>query len=119
MANQTKESGIRLWLPRRRGWLLVALAITVVIIDLLIWRFTVYQNMQQREEARLELWQMNLPFTRETFFQKIREGDIYAVRVYLAAGMNPGEKNSAGDTPFMIAKKYHHPEIMKLLTEKR
>jgi len=104
--------------PRHRGWLLVTLAATVIIIDLLIWWFTVYQDMQQREEARLELWQMNLPYTRETFFNKIREGDVDAVRIFLIAGMSPVERNQAGETSFSIAEKYPHPEIMKLLTER-
>jgi len=101
-----------------RGWLLAALAVAVLLADLFVYRFTVHQELQRREEARLELWQMNLPYRQEVFFQQIKAGNIYAVQVFLEAGMSPSEKNPAGKTPLMIAEEYRQAEIAAILMDK-
>jgi hypothetical protein len=44
---------------------------------------------QSPEAARLTLSQLALPYTTDTFINSVKQGDVYAVKLFLAAGMDP------------------------------
>lgn len=44
------------------------------------------------EEARKELARMNIEFSKDKFFDRVRKGDIATINLFLDAGMNPNSK---------------------------
>ena len=54
-------------------------------------------------EARNELAKLSLPYSPEGFVRRAEEGDILAVKLYLAAGMNPDVDVDLGRWPFATA----------------
>ena len=50
------------------------------------------------EEARKELAELNIPFSRESFIERVRNGDTVAVSLFLRAGMSP-DVRAEGDNP--------------------
>ena len=56
-----------------------------------------------RDEARIKLGQLSLPFTEEAFLKSASNVDVYAVKLFLAAGMNPNVADSEGVTALMLA----------------
>lgn len=48
-------------------------------------------QQQTPENARLALSRLSLPFTGQAFVERVKENDVYAVKLYLAAGMNPNQ----------------------------
>lgn len=73
----------------------------------------------ERMEARLRLAQMSLAFTSDTFFGSVKKGDTDAVKLFLAAGMDPNVKDKDGDTGLTHAvRKGHRPIIDVLLKAK-
>jgi len=72
---------------------------------------------QTPEIARTKLGVMNVIYDSETFLDSAYRGDLNAIKLFLAAGMNPNTVNKEGDTVLMKAVVGGHIDIVKLLTE--
>ncbi len=70
------------------------------------------------EDAQKELSALNIPYTADEFVKSSREGNATAVKLFLAAGMDPDVKNRNGATALEAAKEESHAEIMKYLLDK-
>lgn len=53
--------------------------------------------------ARAKLAEKSIPYTEAAFTRAVEEGDTNAVELFLAAGMNPNAKDSAGATALINA----------------
>jgi len=73
---------------------------------------------QRREAARLELAQMNIPFTERAFLQTAWTGNAPAVELFLAAGMNPEARTFEGQTALMLATLSSRTDTVKTLLAK-
>ena len=58
---------------------------------------------QSPEEARAALGRMSLEYTPEAFLESAKTGDLTAIKLFLAAGMDPNAKDDEGDTALMYA----------------
>jgi ankyrin repeat protein len=71
------------------------------------------------EAARMGLSQMSLEYTPEAFVRSAEKGDIRAVNLFLAAGMDANATDKEGDTALMYeAAKGHTPILDALLKAK-
>ncbi len=71
-----------------------------------------------RDVARAELDRIPLPYTPSALVESAKEGNLEAVKLFLAAGMNPNSKREEGEernTALMYAARYGHLEIAKVL----
>jgi ankyrin repeat protein len=71
-----------------------------------------------REKARARLGQMNVTYSATSFVERARDGDVFAVRYFLDAGMNPDAADSDGKTPLVAAAEKGRLEIVQLLLNK-
>lgn len=67
------------------------------------------------EAARIKLGQMSLAYTPEVFISSAEKGDIEAVKLFLAAGMNPNVTNSEGWTALIHAVSGENIPLINLL----
>lgn len=67
------------------------------------------------EEARVLLSQLRIDYTEQEFFNRITTHDLFAVNLFLDAGMNPNIVRSNGTTPLKIAVIYNYQDIAKAL----
>lgn len=73
----------------------------------------------RRAEARVRLGQMSVAFTKEAFLRSVEDGDIDAVKLFLAAGMDPNAENEKGVRALSLAiRQKHHQVIDALLKAK-
>ena len=63
----------------------------------------IYLFSDSEEGAWNKLTELNIAFNRETFIEKIKAGDIVAVRLFLKAGVSPNGKDKHGRTALMLA----------------
>src|SRR5215510_15996799 len=70
---------------------------------------------KSKEAARLELAQMNIPYTERAFIKKATQGDTGAVSLFLAAGMDIEAKSSEGQTALLLATLSGHVNTVKAL----
>jgi len=77
------------------------------------------------EEARIKLGQLNVEYSEESFFDRLAEGDVLAVKLFLIAGMDPNyeirrkiDKTEIALTPLMVGTKAGRPEILKILLDR-
>jgi len=73
------------------------------------------QATSARAAARAELAGISLPYTAEAMVESAKNGDIVAVELFLAAGMNLNAKNAKGDTALMLAAKGGHADVINVL----
>ncbi|HET9831495.1 MAG TPA: ankyrin repeat domain-containing protein [Vicinamibacterales bacterium] len=74
---------------------------------------------QSQESARAALTNLSLEFTPHAFVERAKQGDAGAVRLFIAAGMNPNAKDDESNTALMYAIGERRTEIIKaLLTAK-
>ena len=66
------------------------------------------------KDARIDLGQMNIPYTEEAFIDYSSKGDVVVVKLFLSAGMAPNV-NHKGNTPIVSAAKNGHYKIVELL----
>jgi ankyrin repeat protein len=67
------------------------------------------------EVARIKLTQMSLAYTPHTFVQSARNGDVTAVRLFMAAGMDVNVTDDEGLTALMAAAGKGHSTIVESL----
>jgi len=70
---------------------------------------------QSPETARRELSDLAVEYTRQAFAHSAKQGDIRAVKLFLAAGMDPNAKDDEGNTALMNAIAQNRTEIIKAL----
>jgi len=75
---------------------------------------------QRPEEARIELTKMSLQYTPEDFVHSAEKGDVDAIKLFLAAGMDPNATIGSytqleGETALMRAAKEGHREVVDIL----
>ena len=74
---------------------------------------------QSPESARRELEQsLNVEYSEASFVDQAGKGDVWAVQLFLQAGMAPDVTNSKGITPLMAAILADRKEVAKLLEAK-
>lgn len=68
-----------------------------------------------RATARAELAGISLTYTADAMVESAKNGDMVAVDLFLAAGMEPDAKNNEGDTALMLAAKGGHTDVVDVL----
>jgi uncharacterized protein len=68
-----------------------------------------------REAARSELSKMSLQYAPEIFVESAKKGDIHAVKLFLAAGMNPNARDGDELTGLMWAVRENHALVIDAL----
>ncbi len=71
-----------------------------------------------REKARAKLGEMNVTFSAASFVERARDGDIFAVRYFLEAGMSPDAPDPEGRTALVAAADKGRLEIVQLLLDR-
>jgi ankyrin repeat protein len=70
------------------------------------------------EDARAELARLSLDFSAETFVERVREGDVPAVNLFLVAGMEPNVTTGEDrNTVLMVAAANGRASIVEALVE--
>ncbi len=67
--------------------------------------------------ARTKLAAMNLPFDQVSFVDRVSRGDLDAVNLFLAAGMDPNAVDKMGDTALLKAIVGDHVDVVRALIE--
>ena len=67
--------------------------------------------------ARTELEQMEYTYNESNFIESAKKGDIKAVKLFLAEGININAQNERGFTALMHAAEYQRTEVVTLLLE--
>ena len=67
--------------------------------------------------AREQLKKEGLAFTPEAFLQKVAEGDVEHVKLFLEAGIDPAARNALGRTALWVATERRQIEVVKALLE--
>ena len=67
--------------------------------------------------ARERLEKEGLAFTPEAFLQKVAEGDVEHVKLFLEAGIDPSARNASNRTALWVATERRQTEIVKALLE--
>ncbi|WP_161493781.1 ankyrin repeat domain-containing protein [Nitrosospira lacus] len=73
------------------------------------------RGTSSKDAARAALARIPLPYTPDAFIKSAGDGNLSAVRLFLAAGMNPNAKDEDYDTALMYASGGGHIEIVKAL----
>ena len=68
-------------------------------------------------EARSALDEQGIDFTQYAFFERVKAGDVSAVRLFIAAGMDINAQNNRGDMALPYAAAWSHMELVRLLLE--
>jgi ankyrin repeat protein len=74
-------------------------------------------GVSSQDAARSELARIPLPYTPDALIESAKNGDLRAVKLFLAAGMDPNGKNKDGTTALMSAAGKGHLEIVAALLE--
>lgn len=69
----------------------------------------------KQQEARKQLDQQGIPYTKLAFLEFIRSGDVAVAKLFLEAGMNPDVYYEAQWTPLMYAASNGHLDMVNLL----
>lgn len=75
-------------------------------------------EVQRPDTAIRELQQLGIPFSKDSFVERATLGNVNAVRLFLAAGMNPNVRDKHGNTALIAASGNGHGDIVKLLLDK-
>jgi ankyrin repeat protein len=74
---------------------------------------------QSKEQVVQELEKLNVKFTSDDFVRSAEKGDLKAVQLFLAAGIDVNAQNASGFTALMAAAKNGRMEVVnKLLDQK-
>ena len=68
-----------------------------------------------QESARLKLGQMNVKYSEDSFVERVRDGDLLAVKLFLQSGMNPNASNKDGESALGVAARFGRGEVVQAL----
>jgi len=68
-----------------------------------------------QEEARKNLAELQIPYSDDEFVKRAEQGDLVAVKFFLAAGMSPNVTVNGGGTALVVASRAGRAEVVKLL----
>jgi uncharacterized protein len=89
--------------------------ITLLLISVL----SISACSQSPEDARKELGEMNIPYSEDAFLQDAGNGDIMAVKLFLAAGMNVNANSKwEQESPLAAAVSNGRIEVVDFLLDK-
>jgi len=89
-----------------------------IAVTLLLILPTGCKNSAAQAEARQSLKRLSIPFTRDAFVEHLRTGDPLVIDLFLAAGMDPDEKDASGVTPLMrFVMEGNDAAVQRLLTK--
>ena len=74
-------------------------------------------SKQSPQAARIQLGQMSLPYTPKAFILSAQTGDLAAVKLFLAAGMDPNATDAEGGTALRFAAYSGHTQIVAALVK--
>jgi ankyrin repeat protein len=97
--------------------LLSGVAVCDALLLFLIFSFT--GCGKSANAARLELAQMNIPYTEMNFIESARLGNSTAVGLFIDSGMNLEARDGAGQTALMTATLANQPETVRVLLARR
>ncbi|MDE2737192.1 MAG: ankyrin repeat domain-containing protein [Gemmatimonadota bacterium] len=69
------------------------------------------------EAARSVLDERGIAYTPASFFERVRAGDVSAVRLFIAAGMDIHVRDDDGTTALNVAALEGHVEVVRILVE--
>ena len=78
-----------------------------------------YMTTKRPEAARMGLSQMSLEYAPEIFVRSARKGDMTAVNLFLAAGMDSNATDKEGNTALMYEVPKGHTPILDVLLKAR
>lgn len=73
------------------------------------------RKLSAKDTARQNLERLPLPYTPDAFVESAGKGDLAAVKLFLAAGMEPNATNRDGGTALMHAAGNGHAKIVETL----
>lgn len=76
-------------------------------------------QLSAKDAARRDLERIPLPYTPEAFLDSARKGDLRAVQLFLAAGMDPNAQADQGNTALIHAAGAGQVEVMAALLKAR
>jgi ankyrin repeat protein len=96
------------------------LTMTRTIIFPLIFVLAIFSTGCRKgaDAARLELAQMNIPFTEMAFIDTARQGDTSALALFLDAGMSAQTKTYDGQPVLSVAALFNQADALKLLLKR-
>jgi ankyrin repeat protein len=90
----------------------------IVAVFLLLILPTGCKKGADQAEARQSLKRLSIPFSRDAFVEHVRTGDPLVVDLFLAAGMDPDEKDASGVTPLMrFVMEGNYDAVQRLLAK--
>ena len=72
---------------------------------------------QSPQEARIELGKMSLEYSPDAFVRSAQRGDLSAIKLFVAAGMDVNAKNGRGDPALACAAGAGHTAIVRALID--
>ena len=69
------------------------------------------------EQARSKLSERGIQYTRSSFFERVKKGDLFAVQLFIDAGMAIHARTDQGETALMVAAGEGHVEMVQLLVD--
>jgi ankyrin repeat protein len=72
---------------------------------------------QSPETARRELNSLSVDYTPQAFILRAQQGDLRAVKLFLAAGMDPNTRDAEGNTALMYAITENRADLVKVLLQ--
>ena len=73
---------------------------------------------KRAESARVELSRLSLEYTGDAFVRAAAKNDLHAVKLFLAAGMDPNVKSKTDSTALREAIRARHTAIVKELVQR-
>ena len=86
-----------------------------VLQSVLILSFLFISCGEKAKDPRKELMALGIEFTKESFIEQTRQGYYHAVKLFLAAHMNPNASDENAMTALMWAAYKGYPDIVEAL----
>jgi ankyrin repeat protein len=107
---------------KNRPWVAGLIAIGSVVIALSTFTDAAknligLMHKQSPEESRAALGHLSLNYSPEVFIDRVRQGDVTAVKLFLNSGMNPNTSDHEGFTALRWAAAEGHLPVVQALLE--
>ena len=92
-------------------------SISAWILSAMLFAFATVSIVAEGNAARTDIEQMGYNYNESNFIESAKKGDIKAVKLFLAEGMDINSHNERGQTALMRAAEYQRTEVVTLLLE--